>query len=323
MTDIAQDTVDTAEMLNELIEFARLAPSAQNTQPWRFRTGPGRIDVFAEPARRLAMADGDGREHLVSVGCALELLLIAAERRGLACMIDMFPRPGREDLVATVRFRRRRPEDPFRDPALFDAIDRRQTHHGVFAGGSIPAESVERLRAATIHGEIGVFLTSDEATRDKVTRLVAEATRIEHADADVRRERAGWIATGALGTPNPLRALLRRGLSRMESGDRLAEREARRMESASGVAVIVSLTDDARSRVEAGQAALRFWLLATHLGLAVQPMTAPLRVPKLRRAVGRSIGALHACPQVMFRVGYAAREARATPRLPLDSVFAA
>lgn len=323
MSDTTQDTVDSAEMLNELIEFARLAPSAGNTQPWRFRTGPGRIDVFAEPARRMTMSDADGREHLVSVGCALELLLIAAERRGLTGMVDMFPRPGREDMVATVRFRPRTPADPFRDPGLFDAIGRRQTHHGVFAGGSIQAETGERLRAATIHGEIGVFLTSDEATRSKVTRLVAEAARIEHSDPDVRRERASWMATGALGTPNPLRALLRLGLSRIDSGDRLAEREARRMESASGVAVIVSLTDDARSRVEAGQAALRFWLLATHLGLAVQPMTAALRVPKLRRAVGRSIGALHACPQVMFRVGYAAREERVTPRLPAQSVFAA
>jgi hypothetical protein len=64
-----------------LLRYAILAPSTHNTQPWRFTVAPERILVFRDRARWLQVADPSQRELHVSVGCALENLLIAAIRQ--------------------------------------------------------------------------------------------------------------------------------------------------------------------------------------------------------------------------------------------------
>ncbi len=58
-----------------LVRAAILASSAHNTQPWRFRIGPGRIDLFADLNRNLGTFDPLRRELYISLGCALENLL--------------------------------------------------------------------------------------------------------------------------------------------------------------------------------------------------------------------------------------------------------
>jgi hypothetical protein len=42
-----------------------------NTQPWRFAVGSSWIDIHADDSRRLAVADQDGREMIISCGAAL------------------------------------------------------------------------------------------------------------------------------------------------------------------------------------------------------------------------------------------------------------
>lgn len=324
MNTLEMPAPDTSlETIEELLDAARVAPSAQNTQPWRFRVGPGRIDVFAEESRRLHVADEDGREMLLSIGCAIESIAIAAERSGMLASVDLFPRPGREDLVATLRFRRRMPGDPFRDPALFDALPLRHTNRGMYTGASLPAESMTRLRESVVEEGVGVFVTEDPSTLENVACLVADADRELHANPAFRRERARTIGAGAFGMSRLQRGLMRLALPHIDLGGHIAERNAERMRTAGAAAVIVSLTDDRASRVRAGQVVLRFWLLAAHLGLAVQPMSSPLQVPRLRRGLGRSIGTLHACPQHLLRLGYAPPDHHEVTRLDFASVVAA
>jgi nitroreductase len=70
------------ERLLRLVEYAILAPSSHNSQPWTFAVSEDEIRIFVDRDRWLPMADPDQRELYVSIGCALENLLIAAERFG-------------------------------------------------------------------------------------------------------------------------------------------------------------------------------------------------------------------------------------------------
>ncbi|MGJ4857492.1 hypothetical protein AB4037_00365 [Labrys sp. KB_33_2] len=67
-----------------LVGGANLAPSVHNTQParWCFEAD-GSIALLADPARRLAVGDPEGRDLAVSCGAALEGMLITLAELGL------------------------------------------------------------------------------------------------------------------------------------------------------------------------------------------------------------------------------------------------
>src|SRR5690348_4913812 len=60
-----------AEISRFVVEAAVYAPSLHNTQPWWFSTGDRELSVHADVERRLAVADPDGREMMISCGAAL------------------------------------------------------------------------------------------------------------------------------------------------------------------------------------------------------------------------------------------------------------
>ena len=90
------------ERLRFLVRYAILAPSSHNTEPWLFRVPDDRIDVRLDFSRWLKVADDDQRELHISVGCALENLLVAAEHFGLAHTAVLLPDALALAILATV-----------------------------------------------------------------------------------------------------------------------------------------------------------------------------------------------------------------------------
>src|SRR5262245_13404626 len=80
------------ELARALIGAAVLAPSEWNTQPWRFEVEHASLRLVADPARLLPWTDRDSRGVMVSLGGALENLLIAARAYGLRPTVEYFPR---------------------------------------------------------------------------------------------------------------------------------------------------------------------------------------------------------------------------------------
>lgn len=70
--------------VGELIRYACLAPNSHNTQAWQFVMNGNRVDIRPDFSRRTPIVDPDDHHLYVSLGCALENLLLAAESRGLS-----------------------------------------------------------------------------------------------------------------------------------------------------------------------------------------------------------------------------------------------
>ncbi|MDX3805186.1 MAG: nitroreductase family protein, partial [Bosea sp. (in: a-proteobacteria)] len=71
-------------VLEELLAEARLAPSAHNTQPTRWRLlGDDALLLLEDVTRRLPVADPSGHDVRLSHGAAIEGMSLALGRRGL------------------------------------------------------------------------------------------------------------------------------------------------------------------------------------------------------------------------------------------------
>src|ERR671910_1332744 len=82
LSDYFPVTLPKQEQLKFLLQYAILAPSSKNTQPWRFSVGEDTIGIFADLSRWQPVADRGRRELYMSLGCALENLLVAIEDFG-------------------------------------------------------------------------------------------------------------------------------------------------------------------------------------------------------------------------------------------------
>src|ERR1700694_3561972 len=119
------------EMKN-FIRYATLAASGHNTQPWRFRIGSSRIDIFPDFSRRTPVVDPDDHHVFVSLGCAAENLALAAAARGYPGEIGFDPATAGSVVFAFG-------DGPSASSTLFDAIPKRQSTRADYDGKPVSA----------------------------------------------------------------------------------------------------------------------------------------------------------------------------------------
>ena len=76
------------ERLRFLLNFAVLAPSSHNSQPWKFRVSENEILVEPNRDRALPSSDTNNRQLFISLGCAVENILIAADYYGFETLVE-------------------------------------------------------------------------------------------------------------------------------------------------------------------------------------------------------------------------------------------
>ncbi|MEV0567834.1 hypothetical protein [Dactylosporangium sp. NPDC050588] len=128
--------------------FAALnAPSVQETQPWRWRIDRDRLALYADWNRRLADADPDGRQLLISCGAALHHARVALAAEGVGVDVWRFPDPADPALLTELRCTGPVERAP-RAAALHRAIAVRRSDRRPFADSPVPQEQLAVLEAA-------------------------------------------------------------------------------------------------------------------------------------------------------------------------------
>lgn len=310
-----------------LLQWAILAPSSHNSQPWRFAVDGSRIHVFADLACWLRIADADRREFFVSIGCAIENLLVAASHFGFAAETFYAPdlsAQGTEESdlfrVATIHVDRKRPTKGYR-AVLFDAITKRKTNHDPFEERDVAAEDLLALKEQVDEEDIRLWMTSDEDVHASMQSMVARANAMQFVDQEWREELAEWIGKGAFGTPWLFSKIGQLAMTYLDLSDATTAKDRQRIASAPVLAVLVAEEDSPRTHVRAGQVLERVWLAATQRGIQLQPMNQILQIPEIKKEVQRLLPDAGMHPQITFRMGYATPERRRQPRRSVEEVL--
>ena len=317
------------EKLRFLLNYAVLAPSSHNTQPWLFSITDDEVEFYADRTRALAVVDPDDRELIISCGAALFNLRIALRHFGYTGVVETFPKRNHPDLLARIRPGEKHAATAEED-LLFQAIPQRHTNRLPFEDRKVPELLLSELQAAAEVEGGWLHIVRDGNARNEVADLIAQGDRLQASDKRFRRELAAWL--------HPNRSQSRDGIPGYAFGmgdwvsyvgplmirtfDWGKGQAAKDRQLATGspvLAVVGTENDGPPDWLRAGWALERILLRARDEGVWASFMNQPIEVselrPKLLDVMGRK-----GFPQLLLRMGYGP-DAKGTPRRPVSEVL--
>lgn len=303
-----------SDKLAFLLNYAQLAPSSHNSQPWQFSVQDSEIHLYPDSNYWLKVADPERREMYISLGCALENLLVAAEHFQLGYQASFFSDRDDKEHFASVTFSEDSPTVNVRDPALFNAIVQRRTSREPFQSRLIPKEELVQIKAAWLEKDLHLHFIANIEQKRQLAKMIQAADEALYANPAYRHELANTIGQGTLGTRWPWSLLAQFVLRHANIGARLGKHNAQALMSAPVLIVLSTGKDDAISQIKIGQLYERICLTAAKLGLGTQPLSQILEVPSLRQQLAGMLPDAKLVPQHFFRLGYPSQLKAHTPR---------
>jgi nitroreductase len=315
------------EQWHFLLNYALLAPSEYNTQPWLFRIQGDRMEVYADTTRRLPVVDPEGRELLISCGATCFNLQLALRHFGFhATMEYTLEEPlDLSNPVVRFSFGVKQPPTPT-DDRLFAAIPERQSNRSMYEARGVPTEVLERLQSLAGYEGTWLHMVQDAPTRKIISDLIVAGDRRQWADKHFRHELAAWVhpraAENGDGLPGFVHA--KGSFHDMASPfvvrtfDLWREEAARDRQLVAGapvLAVLGTFSDGPSSWFAAGMAIEHVLLEACASGLQTSFVNQPIEVPSLRGWLCQALGRKD-FPQLVIRMGYG----EPTPWTPRRSV---
>jgi len=328
-----------------LVRAAILAANAHDTQPWAFRIAGDRIDLFADRTRTIGTVDPLGRELEISLGCALENLLLAAPANGYGAGLTLLPEPSDSNHVARIELSATSPGGS----PLFEAIPRRHTDRSAYdAAKAVDRSILDDLAGLADDPAISLSWLDAGPAKERFGQLTVEATEALIADPDQSRDDFAWyrqdwgeiqrlkdgITMDTAALPEPMRLFVRvlpaSDRSTLQQGWVDATRD-RHVATASAFGLIAAAdgTDPAQ-RIAAGRLFQRFHLAATIRGLALQPLNQVFERVDRETSVGLeptfqpALAELTAGDEQIvtaFRIGHPTTIPHLSPRRPAEDVL--
>ena len=286
---------ETGPVIEQILDLARWAPSGDNTQHWRFEIeGPDKLTVHVRDQADDDIYDyNDGQPTLLSTGCLMECMRIAASRHG---KMLRWTYEGGSDHEHRIKVELSDAPGVEPDPLLpfvpMRSVDRRPYR----ATPLTPAQ--RQALTAAVGDEFQLHWHETRSKRWQVTRLnslatdirlrIPEAFKIHQRGLDWQRRRSpDGIPVDAVGLDPGTLKIMRwamrdwrrmNRLNRLPAGTSVARFQLDILPGlgcAAHYAITrakpVSEEDRIPSLIRCGQAVQRLWLTATQLGLCMQP----------------------------------------------------
>jgi len=313
---------DPLELARALAGAAVLAPSQWNTQPWRLELNGSSARLLADPSRAMPINDPERRGMMMSLGAALENLLVALRSYGFRPTVNYLPTGEKVSVVASVTWSR---AEGRRDRELFAAITERRTNRDNYDGRGIFMQNRAAL-SALVPDDLRLYWIDDRDGLRATADLAHDAIHDAILDRRSQTECYAWMRGGddearASGDGITLDELSISGPARWMAGHYFnprsrmlglgagsaAKQGREQIRSAGAVALFTAPRAGETSWLVAGQAYERLALRATGLGIAHQPIQAPLQRAPYRTDLVRQFGAVGEEPLMLLRLGHAHR----------------
>lgn len=313
--------------MRELIRYATLAANGHNTQPWKFAVKEDAVEIHPDYSRRLPVVDPNDRELWISLGCALENLLVSARAIGYAPEVTY---PGAADYIHI-----HLQADSPRNSPLFDAVGLRQNTRSEYDGRPIKVQDLDKVQAVPLEPGVTLHYALDPARLETVLDYVNQGNLRQYADKAFVDELIHWLRFNKKEALSSLDGLFSRcsgspevprWLGRMfvagAKPQQQADADAKKLRSSPGAVVIASESDDEVAWIRTGQVYERLALEMSSLDIKSAFLNQPVEVTDLRSQFQAAMGLGASWPQLLVRFGYADPMPRSLRR-PVEQLIVA
>lgn len=312
------------QRLSYLVSYAILAPSTHNSQPWRFLIGENFVKISPDHDRYLKHSDPNGRQMWLSIGCALENLLIASDFFGYDSKIEF---DGRKEI--SINFERKL-SGRYDDGHLIFSIPKRVTSR--FEQKRIEVDqqlkklilnnSTNNLKVDLIEDFQGLKICADETASGTVNAFDRRHFRKELArylKNNFTKSQIGMPMYG-MGIPDIASVFASITTRFINPGKVFAKKAGDLILNNTGnIFLISTFGDDVESWLNSGRVFQKSALIATRAGYSLSPLAASVEFgnrEKLRSIISNA----NFYPQMFARLGIAEKSPKHSPRLNLKSV---
>lgn len=277
------------DTLMEILRDACRAPSADNTQPWRFVVESNTIRVINTGDQVESIFNYRQMVNHASLGTCLENLSISAQSHGFHVDLKLFPDPTDQLRVAEARL----VPEAAAHHELAGYIEKRASNRKKYHPKEIESEKLSELVACAGSTEKVVFVSNKEEVKN-LARIVSAGEKLALENKSIHdflfqhvtwtkeedAKKHGFLIDTFEFAP-PQKALFKlfrnwavlRFFVPFGFPDFVAKDMAKVYSTSGAFGIIVTPDNSSASYVRAGMLFERIWLTATKLGLALQPTT--------------------------------------------------
>ena len=309
----------------ELIRYATLAANGHNTQPWKFAMHEDAIEIHPDYSRELKVVDPNHRELWISLGCALENLLIAARANGFAPEVIY---PESQDFIRVTLT-----SDMPQNDTLFDAIPLRQNTRSEYTGQLIKTADFDQVQTLPLEPGVSTHFITSPGGMETTLEYVNQGNLSQYVDPAFLDELIYWLRFNKKEVLSSMDGLYSRCSGNPEvprwlgqmfvSGtkpDQQTDADAQKLRSSPAAVVIASEEDTKTAWVRTGQVYERLALKATSLNIKSAFLNQPIEVTGIRAQFQSALGLGNFMPQLLVRLGYAESMPRSLRR-PVEEVL--
>ncbi|MCW3122793.1 MAG: hypothetical protein JWQ38_2285 [Flavipsychrobacter sp.] len=293
--------IPTTDEVTEMVGAAIKAPSAGNSQPWKWYFHDSYLFLFYEYTDVISFGDFEQIASYIACGAALENLELKAYSLNLKTEIHLFPITARKEMVAVIGFHKGADGMSLHCPGeLVEQIDIRHTDRGRRDRKDIlpNIQSALHMAVASIPGA-QLTLVTDQEKINAFSNIIGPVERLKLLEPaghfEFYQQELRWnddgnsvdndgIDVDRLGISPQEIILLKMAkkpevaalLKSWKGGQALEYSSRAAVGSASAIGIISMPGSSSEDYISGGRAMERMWLTATKNNIAIHPMMAPI-----------------------------------------------
>lgn len=314
------------EKLAFLLRYAVLAPSSHNSQPWSFTVTSDGIAVSPDTTRALVVSDSNQRQLYISIGCAVENIIIAGRRFGLTFTVKEMVDDDLSILLSVSNVREIKKQ---RKRGLVEYITQRSTIRGNYSQKEPDQNFVSWVREYTQQQHVQPSFVTGKEQKEAIAEVVIDATleamddpmfRAELSDYLLPPNTSAQVGMPAVGFGIPrLLAYIAPAVLKYANVNKTSQAKDRALltQHTPMFIVLASEGDTKTDWVRVGRVYQHLALMATKKNIHTAPMAAPIQIGNHYKDL-QKILKTNLRPQFFMRIGSSQEQRVLSPRLSAE-----